>query len=161
MALKILRDPGEAEDAQEFASKFDRVLRFLSERCERTLTLTIPLDLGRPRTGAKVEECNAIIEQIADAHGALVTDLRRFKARNLVMPDHVHPTAFGQIVIAERVLETLAAASPDPLRTRVPPRHLIYFEKTRWGQFRGDLTYMYRHAKVTLRAAGLLPQWRP
>jgi hypothetical protein len=38
-------------DAHEFASKFDRVLRFLAERCERTLTLTIPLDLGRPRAG--------------------------------------------------------------------------------------------------------------
>jgi lysophospholipase L1-like esterase len=147
-------------DPQEFATKFDRVLRFLSERCERTLTLTIPLDLGRPRAGVKVEDANAIIEQLADAHGTLVTDLRHFKARNLLMPDHVHPTAFGQIVIAERVLQTLAAA-PDPLRTRVPPRHLIYFEKTRWGQFRGDLTYLYRHAKVTLRAAGVLPQWRP
>jgi lysophospholipase L1-like esterase len=148
-------------DPHEFATKFDRVLRFLSERCERTLTLTIPLDLGRPRAGAKVEECNAIIEQVAEAHGTLVTDLRHLRARNLLMPDHVHPTAFGQIVIAERVLQTLAAAGPMPLQTRVPPRHLIYFEKTGWGRLRGDLTYLYRHAKVTLRAIGLLPQWRP
>jgi lysophospholipase L1-like esterase len=147
-------------DAQEFASKFDRALRFLAERCERTLTLTIPLDLGRPRAGEKVVECNAIIEQVAEAHDTLVTDLRDFRARNLLMPDHVHPTAFGQIVIAERALATLAAAE-DPLATRVPPRHLIYFETTRWGRLRGDLTYLYRHAKVSARAIGLLPQWRP
>jgi hypothetical protein len=148
-------------DSQGFASKFDRALRVLAERCERTLTLTIPLDLGRPRAGHKVQECNGVIEQVAEAHGTLVTDLRHFRARNLLMPDHVHPTAFGQIVIAERALETLAAASDKPLETRVPPRHLIYFEKTRWGQLRGDLTYVYRHAKVSARAVGLLPQWRP
>ena len=29
-------------------------LGFLAARCERTLTATIPLDLGRPRAGAKV-----------------------------------------------------------------------------------------------------------
>ena len=31
-------------------------LAFLGARCERTLTATIPLDLGRPRAGAKVSE---------------------------------------------------------------------------------------------------------
>jgi lysophospholipase L1-like esterase len=148
-------------DPHEFGSKFDRALRFLTERCERTLTLTIPLDLGRPRAGEKVEEANAIIEQVAQAHGTLVTDLRHLRSRNLVMADHVHPTAFGQIVIAERALATLAAAPARPLPTRVPPRELIYFEITRWGKLRGDLTYLYRHAKVSARAIGLLPQWRP
>jgi hypothetical protein len=148
-------------DAHEFASKFDRALRFLAERCERTLTLTIPLDLGRPRAGGKVEECNVVIEQVAQAHGTLVTDLRHFRARNLVMPDRVHPTAFGQIVIAERALATLAAAPATPLPMRVPPRELIYFEATHWGRLRSDLTYLYRHAKVSARAVGLLPQWRP
>jgi lysophospholipase L1-like esterase len=148
-------------DAHEFAWKFDRVLRFLSERCERTLTLTLPLDLGRPRAGEKVEECTAVIEQVAAAHGTLVVDLRHLQARNLLMPDHVHLTAFGQIAVAERALATLASASPSPLPMRVRPRELIYFETTWWGRLRGDLTYLYRHVKVTLRAIGLLPQWRP
>jgi lysophospholipase L1-like esterase len=147
-------------DPHAFASKFDRALRFLAERCERTLTLTIPLDLGRPKAGTKVEECNAIIEQAAHAYGTLVTDLRDFRARNFVMPDHIHPTAFGQIAIAELALETLRGAD-KPLPMRVPPRELIYFQSTRWGRLRGDLTYAYRHVKVTLRAIGLLPQWRP
>jgi lysophospholipase L1-like esterase len=148
-------------DGHEFAWKLDRILRSLADRCERTLTLTIPLDLGRPRAGDKVAECNAIIEQVAAAHGTLVVDLRQLRARNLLMPDHVHPTAFGQIVIAERALATLAGASDKPLPVRVPPRQLIYFETTWWGRLRGDLTYLYRHAKVSARAIGLLPQWRP
>ena len=66
------------------------------------LTLTAPLDLGRPRAGSKVVELNAAIERAASEQGALVLDLSEWGARNLVMADHVHPTAFGQIEIAER-----------------------------------------------------------
>ena len=77
----------------------------LAARCERVLVVTIPLDLGRPRAGRAVEEANAVIE----ASGALVLDLKGFGARNLVMADHVHPTAFGQVWIAERALEVLGA----------------------------------------------------
>jgi lysophospholipase L1-like esterase len=147
-------------DAHEFATKFDRVLRFLSERCERTLTMTVPLDLGRPRAGEKVVECNAVIDHVAEAHGTLVVDLRALRARNLLMPDHVHLTAFGQIAVAERALATLAQASENPLPIRVRPSELVFYDSTRWGRFRGDLTYLYRHTKVTLRAIGLLPRWR-
>ena len=44
-------------------------------------------------------------------------DLRDFGARNQVMADRVHPTAFGQIAIAERALALLAADGlPDPDR---------------------------------------------
>ena len=75
------------------------------------LTATVPLDLGRPRAGAAVVEANAAIEASAAAAGALVLDLRAFGARNLMMADHVHPTAFGQIAIAERALDLLAATA--------------------------------------------------
>jgi phospholipase/lecithinase/hemolysin len=71
------------------------------------------------------------------------------------MADHVHPTAFGQIAIAERVLAVLER---DGLPTRVAPRSLILFETTWRGRLRGDLTYAYRHAKVT--ASGWL-RWLP
>ena len=64
------------------------------------------------------------------------------------MADHVHPTAFGQIAIAERTLVTLAAAGAKVL---VRPRDLIYYETTRTGRLRGDATYTYRHAKLTTR----------
>jgi hypothetical protein len=96
-----------------------------------------------------VEEANAAIEASARAAGALVLDLRDFGARNLVMADHVHPTAFGQIAIAERALDLLAA---NGFGVRVRPSRLIAYETTRVGRLRGDLTYAYRHAKVTARA---------
>ena len=125
-------------------------LAFVAARCERTLTATIPLDLGRPRAGAKVADANAIIERRAREAGALVVDLSGFRGRDVLMADHVHPTAFGQIAIAERALAVLEA---DGLPARTRPRELIRYETTRWGRLRGDATYAYRHAKVSAEAA--------
>jgi hypothetical protein len=65
----------------------------------------------------------------------------------------VHPTAFGQIAIAERALAVLAA---DGLPAAVAPSSLIRYETTRVGRLRGDMSYVYRDAK--LRARGAL--WR-
>jgi lysophospholipase L1-like esterase len=144
-----VRAPG--FDRAAFARDHAAVLAFLAERCDRVLTVTAPLDLGRPRA-ASVEDANAAIEENARAAGALVLDLRGFGARNLVMADHVHPTAFGQIAIAERALDVLAA---DGLAPRVRPSSLISYETTPLGRLRGDLTYTYRHAKVSARAAAI------
>jgi lysophospholipase L1-like esterase len=136
-------------ERERFERGHAEVLTFLRERCDRLLTPTVPLDLGRPRAGAKVAEANAAIEASARAAGALVLDLRGFGGRNLLMADHVHPTAFGQIAIAERALDVLAA---DGMQVRVRPSSLIHYETTRVGRLRGDLTYAYRHAKVSARA---------
>jgi hypothetical protein len=133
-------------DPAAYARDVETVVAALRERCDRVLVATIPLDLGRPRAGAKVEEANAIVE----ATGALVLDLRDFGARNHVMVDHVHPTAFGQVAIAERALDVLAA---DGMRVRVRPSTLIApAERTRWRTLRGDWTYAYRHLKTSARA---------
>jgi lysophospholipase L1-like esterase len=137
-------------DRAAFAAGHRTALAFLRERCDRVLTLTVPLDLGRPRAGAKVHDLNAAIEASAAAHRALVVDLRAFGARNLVMADHVHPTAFGQVAIAERALDVLAA---DGMTVHRRPSTLIRYETTRTGRLRGDLTYAYRHLKVSARAA--------
>jgi lysophospholipase L1-like esterase len=136
-------------DASEFEAHYAAALRFLTARCDRTLTATIPLDLGRPRAEARVRECNAVIERVAGALGALVLDLRTFGARNLVMADHVHPTAFGQIAIAERALALLER---DGVSVAVRPSSLISYETSRWRRLRGDGTYAYRHAKVSAHA---------
>ena len=85
------------------------------------LTATFPLDLGRPRAG-RLAEGNAAVERNAREAGALLLDLRDFGARNLVMADHVHPTAFGQVAIAERALAVLAA---DGMAVRARPSALI------------------------------------
>jgi lysophospholipase L1-like esterase len=139
-------------DRAAFERDHRAALAFLAERCDRVLTATVPLDLGRPRAGAGVVEANAAIEASAAASGALVLDLRDFRARNLMMADHVHPTAFGQVAIAERALDLLAQHGLEP---RVRPSSLISYETTRRGRLRGDLRYLYRHAKVSARAAAL------
>jgi lysophospholipase L1-like esterase len=134
-------------DAAAFERPFRDTLRFLSERCDRVLTMTAPLDLGRPRAGAKVEELNGVIERVAGEAGALVVDLRGWGARNLVMTDHVHPTAFGQIDIAERALDVVAR---NGMRAFVRPSSLIAYSPSRRQRLLFDLTYVYRHAKVSL-----------
>ena len=136
-------------DAARFARDHRTALDTLAACCDRVLAVTIPRDLGRPRA-AHVTEGNAIIEAAARETGALVLDLRDLAGRNLIMADHVHPTAFGQIAIAERALAVLAA---DGLPTRVRPSSLVRWETTRVGRLRGDVTYAYRHAKVSARAA--------
>ena len=133
-------------------------LAFLAARCERTLTATIPLDLGRPRAGAKVQDANAIIERCARETGALVVDLSGFRGRHVLMADHVHPTALGQVAIAERALGVLER---DGMAVRTRPAALVDpAESTRWHRLRGDATYLYRHAKVSGRAAADLLRLR-
>jgi lysophospholipase L1-like esterase len=148
VGVNDVRAPG--WDEHRFEDELGAALAFLGARCDRVLALTIPLDLGRPRAGARVEQANAAIERAAQEHGALVLDLRDFGARNRVMPDAVHPTAFGQIAIAERALDVLAA---DGMDVRVRPHTLIAYETTRWKRLRGDATYAYRQLKQALRIA--------
>ena len=144
-------------DPFAYEAGLGEALAFVAARSERTLTATIPLDLGRPRAGAKVADANAIIERRARDAGALVVDLAGFGARNLLMADHVHPTAFGQIAIAERALDRLAA---DGMTVRRRPSAMISYETTRWRRLRGDATYAYRHSKVSAQAAYNLAKLR-
>ena len=102
-------------------------------------------------------DANAIIERRAREAGALVVDLGDFGGRTVLMADHVHPTAFGQIEIAERALAVLEA---DGLPARSRPSEMIRYETTRWGRLRGDATYAYRHAKVSAEAAWNLAKLR-
>jgi lysophospholipase L1-like esterase len=142
-------------DPGAFAADYEPSLGFLAARCDRVLTVTAPLALGLPPAGAKVADLNAVIRRAADRAGALVVDLSDFGARNHVMADRVHPTAFGQIAIAERALAVLAG---DGLVAPVSPASLITYRTTRVGRLRGDMTYVYRDAK--LRARGAVMRWR-
>jgi GDSL-like Lipase/Acylhydrolase family len=139
-------------DPAAFEARFRSALQFLRERCDRVLTMTAPLDLGRPRAGAKVGDLDAVILRVAETSGALVVDLRSWGARNFVMTDHVHPTAFGQVDIAERALTVLAR---DGMRITVAPSSLIAYSPSRRQRLRGDWTYAYRHAKMTARSLGI------
>jgi lysophospholipase L1-like esterase len=137
-------------DATAFAADYDVALRYLAARCDRVLTATAPLALGRPPAGPKVGELNRIVEETAARAGALVVDLTGFGARNHVMVDRVHPTAFGQIAIAERAIAALAA---DGLPPRDAPASMIRYQASRWHRLRGDWTYVYRDLKARVRAA--------
>ena len=149
IGVNDVRRPG--WDASAYAAGFERALGWLGERCDRTLVCTLPLDLGRPRA-AGVPVVNSIVRDAATRHGALVVELADFGGREWMMADHVHPSALGQIAIAERALGVLAA---DGLATRVAPRSLISYETTLWRRLRGDWTYAYRHAKVSATAVRL------
>ena len=144
-------------DPEGFERDHLAALEFLAARCDRVLTATLPLDLGRPRAG-HLAAGNEIVLRNARATGALVLDLREFRGRNLVMADHVHPTAFGQVAIAERALAVLEAAGM-PVRAR-PSELISPSEQTRWNRLRGDATYAYRHAKVSVRAAAIVARYR-
>lgn len=145
VGVNDVRAPG--WDPARYEADVRSALAFVAERCERRLALTIPLGLGRPRAGAKVAQANAIVERAAGELGALLVDLRDFGARNHVMVDRVHPTAFGQIAIAERALDVLAA---DGMAVRVRPSTLIAYDTTRWGRLRGDATYVYRRLRAAI-----------
>ena len=130
-----------------FEAGFRRALQFLCDRCDRVLAVTAPLDLGRPRAGRKVEDLDDVISGVAGELGSLLLDLRPWGARNLVMSDHVHPTAFGQIDIAERALAVLERAG---MRVEVRPSSLIVYSPSPRERLQSDWTYVYRHAKVSL-----------
>ena len=145
-------------DEAYFEPRYREALEFIAARSDRTLTATIPLDVGRPRAGAKVEEeANRLIERTAREVGALGVDLRSFKGRRLLMADQVHPTAFGQIAIACKALEVLAADGAD---VRVDPWELVDWDERPLGRARGDATYAYRRSKEELKAAATLLRLR-
>ena len=144
-------------DESYFEPRYREALEFIAVRSRRTLTATLPLDLGRPRAGAKVEGANKLIERVARDTGALVVDLRNFKGRRLLMADQVHPTAFGQIAIACKALEVLAADGAD---VRVDPWELVDWDESPLGRARGDATYGYRRSKEELKAAATLLRLR-
>ena len=134
-------------DPEAYERDFALALNYLLERCERVLTMTIPLDLGRPRAGEKVLQANAIINRQAVRTGALVVDLTDFGGREVMMFDHVHPTAMGQIALAERALATLAGQG---LEARVRPRALADPSRGPAARVRAVLTYAYRSGKQAL-----------
>jgi lysophospholipase L1-like esterase len=147
IGVNDVRAPG--YDGEAFGRHVATAVDALTERCDRVLVATIPCKLGRPRAPlAHIEDANRRIA----AHAPLLLDLRDFGARNQVMADRVHPTAFGQVAIAERALDVLAGAG---LTVRVRPSTLIApAERTRWRVLRGDATYAYRAFKQV--AAGAL-----
>lgn len=98
-----------AFDAAAFERDYAGALAALRPRAERVLTCTIPLDLGRPRAGAKVGVANDAIRRLSATHDAVCVELGDLRGRPLLLPDAVHPTAVGQLEIADRAARALGA----------------------------------------------------
>jgi hypothetical protein len=108
-------------DPAVFDAALSEILAVCAARAERTCVATVPLDLGRPRAGAKVAECDAIVRRAAADAGAVVVGLDDLRGWRLLFPDAVHPTALGQLEIADRAaaalgLEARPSAVAEPVR---------------------------------------------
>ncbi|WCB92545.1 hypothetical protein DSM104299_01241 [Baekduia alba] len=90
-----------------FAAALERILDAVGARAARVCVATVPLDLGRPRAGAKVADLNAIVRNLAASKGSTVVDLDDFGGWRHQFPDAVHPTALGQLEIARRAADAL------------------------------------------------------
>jgi lysophospholipase L1-like esterase len=103
-------------DPAAFERDYATALEALAACCDRLLALTIPLDLGRPRAGAKVGDANALIRRLAAGAGAIVVGLDDLRGWRALLPDAVHPHAVGQVEIADRAARALGApALPSAL----------------------------------------------
>jgi lysophospholipase L1-like esterase len=106
-------------DAEAYERCVDTALATLARHADRTLVLTLPLDLGRPRAGQDVVAANGALRRLAARHQAILCPLEDFKGARLVLPDAVHPTSPGMVEMAERAAAALAAAGVDvPRRPR-------------------------------------------
>ena len=136
-------------DAAAVAVDIATALRFLGQRCERVLTVVAPRRLGRIAS-PPAPELEAIVRAAADEADALLLDLSDFGARNHVMADWIHPTAFGQVAIARRALAVLAAAG---MRVVVDPAALVHPGHGRVRALRGDVGFVRRDLRERIHAA--------
>lgn len=130
-------------DAEAYAGALELTLTALTASAARVVVCTVPVDLGRPRAGGKVGAANAIVRAAATRHGAAVAGLDDLHGWPLVLPDVVHPTAVGHLVIADRA----AAAIEAPVR----PSSLVEVRHSRRALLHCAVT---RRAPAVARDAG-------
>jgi hypothetical protein len=120
-------------DAGRYTRALDTLLRAAGEAARRVCVATVPLDLGRPRAGAKVADLNEIVRDCAGSRGFAVVELADFGGWRLWFPDAVHPTALGQLEIARRAARALGS-NRDPVELAPPrtgPRSDLRYAATR------------------------------
>lgn len=97
-------------DGRAFEADVAAIVQGLAERAATVVVLTVPLDLGRPRAGEDVVTANSILRAAAAEVGAVVVSLEDFGGWRHVLPDAVHPTALGQVEVADRAAAALGIA---------------------------------------------------
>jgi lysophospholipase L1-like esterase len=127
------------------AAAYERDLRAIAAAVagcsERLLLCTIPADLGRPRAAPKPRAASAAVRRVASEHGAAVCDLDDLAGSPWLLPDAVHPTAVGQLEIADRAARALGAGrAPSSLVEVHRSRRARARFAARWGVLlAGDL----------------------
>jgi lysophospholipase L1-like esterase len=92
---------------------FERDLRAVAgavaDASERLVMCTLPAGLGRPHAAPKPRAASAIVRAVALDLGAVLVGLDDLGGPPRLLPDKVHPTALGQLEIADRAARALGA----------------------------------------------------
>jgi lysophospholipase L1-like esterase len=115
-------------DARAFERDLAAVLDAAAGAAARLVACTLPSDLGRPRAAPKPAAASAVVRRAAGARGAVVVALDDLAGPRLLLPDAVHPTALGQLEIADRAARALEA--------RVLPSALVEVHDSRLARAR-------------------------
>lgn len=115
-------------DPREYEHAISLTLSALKQAADRTLVLTVPTDLGRPRAGADVLTVNRILRET----GAEICALDDLKGPRFMLPDAVHPTSPGMVEIANRALVALGSS-----RRVDPDEHRGAFVRARYVRWWG------------------------
>jgi lysophospholipase L1-like esterase len=81
----------------------------VAQASERLVLCTLPHDLGRPRAAPKPRAASEVVRRVAAGLGAVVVELDDLAGAPWLLPDAVHPTALGQLEIADRAARALGA----------------------------------------------------
>jgi lysophospholipase L1-like esterase len=81
----------------------------VAQASERLVLCTLPHDLGRPRAAPKPRAASAVVRRVAAGLGAVVVEFDDLAGAPWLLPDAVHPTALGQLEIADRAARALGA----------------------------------------------------
>jgi GDSL-like lipase/acylhydrolase family protein len=138
LAEQVPRLQGPYDLACLYAGAYEAALRAtasaLAACSERLLLCTIPVDLGRPRAAPKPSAANAIVRAVAAEHGAALVELDDLAGPPWLLPDAVHPTARGQLEIADRAARVLGAGTlPSSLVEVHGSRRALARFAARWG----------------------------
>jgi lysophospholipase L1-like esterase len=121
-------------DAAAFERDAGAIVNALAACSQRLLVCTLPADLGRPRAAPKPQAASAILRTAAARHGAAIADLDDLAGARWLLPDAVHPTAVGQVEIADRAARALGAPrAPSSLADVYTSRRARARFAARWG----------------------------
>jgi lysophospholipase L1-like esterase len=96
-------------DAADYERDLRAIAAAAAAAADRLALCTLPADLGRPRAAPKPVVANAIVRRVAGDLGATVVALDDLAGSPWLLPDAVHPTALGQLEIADRAARALGA----------------------------------------------------